>query len=263
MSCGCDVDACFCRLSFCCAEFAVVLQLDRPVEPAVAGAQQHVPAAVDGLQAARRRRLGRAGRNVPACDPGAASDAVRRIGRPLPPEQVSSPLIGLLFVLIPIRVPTLTISESVAVRICIKNVAVPSQPHTLIVSLLLHPCVGAPFAPLVVVTSPLLHLHFTTAPRPLIESCPALNEVHTYVLYLVASCLCLIYSIQPAARIQPGILLRSVVFNLRAAFTSPHGSVAVSIVALFAFQSLDFALCMSVCRCPDPYQSLQPLPLSS
>ena len=68
--------------AFGCAESAVVLQRDRALEPAVAGAQQHVPAALEWVQAARRCRMGRAGRDVPARDPGAASDAVWRIERP-------------------------------------------------------------------------------------------------------------------------------------------------------------------------------------
>ena len=105
---------------FGCAEFVVVLQRDRALEPAVTRAQQHVPAALEWVQAARCRRMGRTGRDVPARDPGAASDAVRRIERPRR-KQASSPLIGPVFVLIPMWVPTLTQSESVAVRICIKK----------------------------------------------------------------------------------------------------------------------------------------------
>lgn len=62
-------------------EPAVVLQLDRAVEPAVAGAERDVPDAAAGLQAARPRRVAGAGRALPAAHPGAPRDALRRLDR--------------------------------------------------------------------------------------------------------------------------------------------------------------------------------------
>lgn len=64
------------------AELVVVLQLDYQVEPAVGGAEQYVPDAAAGLQAARRGGVGRAGGDVPADHPGAPRGALRRLSAP-------------------------------------------------------------------------------------------------------------------------------------------------------------------------------------
>ncbi len=76
---------------FCGAEFIMVLQLDYQVEPAVAGAEQYVPDAATGLQAARRGGMGRAGGNVPADHPGAPRCALRRLSAPAASPPCVSP----------------------------------------------------------------------------------------------------------------------------------------------------------------------------
>lgn len=58
----------FCLLNTQSTESALVLQLDHPLEPTLAGAQSDVSDSANGLQAARRGWLGCAGCDFPSCD---------------------------------------------------------------------------------------------------------------------------------------------------------------------------------------------------
>ena len=62
-------------------EFALVLQFDRPLESAVAGAEQHVPNSAPRVQGARCCWMGSPSGLIPARDSRTSGDAIRCINR--------------------------------------------------------------------------------------------------------------------------------------------------------------------------------------
>jgi hypothetical protein len=60
----------------CTTEFAVVLQLDREMESAIAGVEFNVPAAPAGIQAARCCWVGSASGFIPTCHPGTVGNTI-------------------------------------------------------------------------------------------------------------------------------------------------------------------------------------------